>query len=309
MSNNKKVGEKIKVMSRDALLGLEEQANQKKDAQHGNETKLIPIKELHFFKNHPYRVEDDNEMRELCDSIAKNGVITPILVRTLEAGGYEIISGHRRARACELLDIKSAPVIVSDLSDDDAIIQMVDSNISREQIKPSEKAFACKMKYDAILRKTGNKGKKGYAVKKVAESAGLCERTALRYMCLVNLNKELLDLVDEGIIPEKAGSELSFLKDSEQRYIADLFKINNIHITEDKARRIKDYSSQKILNKALINEMLIKEKTLSGSITLSSKYLSNFFSEDASVEEIKTTITALLEQWRSEHLLDPKVNV
>ena len=181
----------------------------------------IPLNELHPFKDHPFKIQSDEEMKRLIESIQKFGTLTPALARPLPEGGYELISGHRRLAACQVLGVETMPVIVREMTDDEAVIAMVDANLQREHILPSEKAFAYKMKLDVIKHQgkaSVQVAEKLLSVEKVADDAGESKDQVRRYIRLTYLIPELLEMVDENKIAFNPAVEISYLEQSEQRY-------------------------------------------------------------------------------------------
>lgn len=181
----------------------------------------IPLAELHPFKGHPFKVQNNEEMQRMIESIRKVGAITPALARPLPDGGYELISGHRRLAACKALGMDAMPVIIRDLTDEEAVITMVDSNLQREHILPSEKAFAYKMKMEALKHQGRTLGQVGpkWSITEIAESTSDSERQIKRYIRLINLIPDILKLVDEGKIALTPAVELSYLQPSEQEML------------------------------------------------------------------------------------------
>lgn len=205
-----KSAEKVKLSSFDDLFGKEETVS-------GEVVTSVPIDLLHPFKNHPFHVLDDEKMEETVESVKQYGILMPGIVRPYPDGGYEVVAGHRRWRACELAGLEEMPVIIRDIDDDTATVIMVDTNIQREDILPSEKAFAYKMKYEA-LKHQGSKGEK-YTAEMVGETAGDSGRTVQRYIRLANLISGLLDLVDVKKVPMIVGEKLSYLTREEQELV------------------------------------------------------------------------------------------
>ena len=190
----------------------------------------IPISELHPFKDHPFKVQNNEEMERMIESIRKVGAITPALARPLPDGGYELISGHRRLAACQVLGIETMPVIIREMSDDEAVIAMVDANLQRETILPSEKAFAYKMKLEAIKHQgvaSAQVGQKLLSVEIVADDAGESRNQIKRYIRLTYLIPELLSMVDENKIAFNPAVEISYLEQSEQRVLLDAMELND----------------------------------------------------------------------------------
>jgi ParB family chromosome partitioning protein len=225
-----KVREKIKLTSYDELLKVETTDGLKE----------IDVDKLHDFSNHPFKVSDDEKMEELTESIRERGVLLPILVRKTNDEEYEIISGHRRTHAARLAGLEKVPVIIRELSDDDATIVMVDSNIQREEILPSEKAYAFQMKLEAIHHK-GIKGAESREV--VGEANGLSGRQVSRYIKLTNLLPELLEMVDEKKIAIKLAVEIAELSENEQQDILDYFNLG-YKVSLEQVKTIKNEENQ-----------------------------------------------------------------
>ena len=231
MTQKKRPGEKIKLISVDELLGV---PNEEAAVE-------IRISEIVPFKNHPFKVLDDEKMQDLVSSIKQNGILTPVLVRSIGENHYEMISGHRRMHAAKLAGLELIPAFVRKLSDDDATIVMVDANLQREEILPSEKAFAYRMKYDAVKRKIGRPGKDGRVLngrtvtvaEKMSQNETISVRSDLagadqlgesraqlqRYIRLTFLIRELLDLVDNKQIPLMTAVDISFIDEQTQKYL------------------------------------------------------------------------------------------
>ncbi len=223
----------------------------------------IPLSELHPFKDHPFKVQNNEEMERMIESIRKVGAITPAVARPLPDGGYELISGHRRLAACQVLGIETMPVIVREMSDDEAVIAMVDANLQRETILPSEKAFAYKMKLDAIKHqgKTSVQvAEKLLSVEKVAEEAGQSKDQVRRYIRLTYLIPELLAMVDEGKIAFNPAVEISYLDKSEQMVLLDAMKLNDCTPSHAQSIRLKKLSQQGVLDDQMIYAVMSEEK-------------------------------------------------
>ena len=239
----------------------------------------VPLSDLHTFKDHPFRVLDDEKMEETVESIKERGVLMPGIVRPRIGGGYEIIAGHRRKRACEL----------------EAVLAMVDSNLQREEILPSEKARAYRMKYDA-MKHQGSGG--GNTLDEIGDSAGDSGKTVQRYICLSNLTDTLLGYVDTKKLPIVSGVQLSYLKEKEQIWIEDIISETEIVVSSSQAEKIKGYSQSGELTKALLKEILTDEKPKPRKFVMKDDKISKFFSDDVTDEEIEETIIRLLEEWR-----------
>lgn len=225
--------------------------------------KEIPLYELHPFKNHPFKIQNNEEMKRLIESIKKFGTITPALARPLPDGGYELISGHRRLAACQVLGIETMPVIIREMSDDEAVIAMVDANLQREIILPSEKAFAYKMKLDAIKHQgvtSAQLGQKLLSVEKVAEDAGESRNQVKRYIRLTYLIPELLLMVDENKIAFNPAVEISYLERSEQQVLLDAMEQNDCTPSHAQAIRLKKLSQEGVLESQMIYEVMAEQK-------------------------------------------------
>ena len=224
----------------------------------------IPLAELHPFKGHPFKVQNNEEMLRMIESIRKVGAITPVLARPLPGGGYELISGHRRLAACQVLGVETMPVIVRELSDDEAVIAMVDANLQRETILPSEKAFAYKMKLDAIKHQgvtSAQVGQKLLSVEKVADDAGESRNQIKRYIRLTYLIPELLSMVDDGKIAfNPAAVELSYLDSYQQRAVLDAMALNDCTPSHAQSIRLKKLAQEGLLDDQMIYAVLAETK-------------------------------------------------
>lgn len=223
----------------------------------------IPLSELHPFKEHPFKVQNNEEMERMIESIRKVGAITPALARPLPDGGYELISGHRRLAACQVLGIETMPVIVREMSDDEAVIAMVDANLQRETILPSEKAFAYKMKLEAIKHQgvaSAQVGQKLLSVEIVADDAGESRNQIKRYIRLTHLIPELLSMVDENKIAFNPAVEISYLDQSEQRVLLDAMELNDCTPSHAQSIRLKKLSQDGVLDDQMIYAVMSEEK-------------------------------------------------
>lgn len=223
----------------------------------------IPLSELHPFKEHPFKVQNNEEMERMIESIRKVGAITPALARPLPDGGYELISGHRRLAACQVLRIETMPVIVREMSDDEAVIAMVDANLQRETILPSEKAFAYKMKLEAIKHQgvaSAQVGQKLLSVEIVADDAGESRNQIKRYIRLTYLIPELLSMVDENKIAFNPAVEISYLEQSEQRVLLDAMELNDCTPSHAQSIRLKKLSQEGVLDDQMIYAVMSEEK-------------------------------------------------
>lgn len=263
----------------------------------GDDTAIteVPLNDLHSFKDHPFKVLDDAKMDETVESIKQNGVLNPGVVRPRPEGGYEIIAGHRRKRACELAGLETMPVVIRNYTDDEAVVAMVDTNLQREEILPSEKAHAYRMKYD-IMKHQGSEG--GSSFDNIGEAAGESGKTVQRYISLSNLSDALLSYVDEKKLPIVSGVNLSFLNEKEQKWVEEVIGSSGVVISPAQAEKIKGYSQSKELTKALLSEILSEEKPKQRKITFKGEKLSKYFPEDMSVEEIEEEIIRILDEWK-----------
>ena len=226
--------------------------------------KEIPLYELHPFKDHPFKIQNNEEMKRLIESIKKFGTITPALARPLPEGGYELISGHRRLAACQVLGIETMPVIIREMSDDEAVIAMVDANLQRETILPSEKAFAYKMKLDAIKHQGVTSSQLGTKLlrsdEKVALDAGESRNQVQRYIRLTYLIPELLEMVDENKIAFNPAVEISYLERSQQQVLLDAMEQNDCTPSHAQAIRLKKLSQDGVLESQMIYEVMAEQK-------------------------------------------------
>ncbi len=281
---------KIKLTSYDELLGVQ------KDG-----TIEVNLTELHEFKNHPFKVIDDEKMQELAESIKANGVLSPALVRKRSEGGYELISGHRRKRACEMAGLSKMPVIVKELSDDEATIIMVDANIQREEILPSEKAFAFKMKMEAMSHQGVSNGK--ITADEIGADNGVSGRQVKRYIRLTMLIPELLQLVDEKKLPFVVGVEISYLDEEFQEVIyKNLMEGKKVGKNEMHSLRQNEELEEGELTIYDIEGLLFPEKAKKkiSNVTLNQRKLAKYFTPDYEAEQIEEIILSLLEKWNEE---------
>ena len=257
--------------------------------------------------NHPFQVRDDSDMQQLMESIKEYGVIVPILVRPnpIEGGTkYEIVSGHRRFEACKRLGIEDIPVIVRNLDDDEAILAMVDSNLHREQLLPSEKAFAYKMKFDALKRQgarsdlTSEQVAPKLSTEIIAEQENTSKDTIKRYIRLTKLIKPLLDLVDEGKIALTPAEKLSYLKEEEQRALAELIQDYEATPSLSQAVKLKEMSSMQMLDADMMFEVMSRPKpNQKETLKLDLESLRTFF-PDCAPKDIESAILRILTEWQ-----------
>ena len=281
------------------------------EAQTQERVMMLPVSELHDFPGHPFQVRDDEEMEKLAESIAKHGVLMPGLVRPRAAGGYEIVAGHRRKFASMKAGVREMPVIVRDMDDDTAVILMVDSNVQRENVLPSEKARAYKMKLDAIKRRAGrpSKGNSGqldqnflnpYSVEKIAQDAGESTKQVQRYIRLNELIPELLEMVDGNEIKFNPAYELAFLRPEEQAVLYDILQAEEVTPSLSQAQRLKRASQEGRLSEQDIAVIMREEKAQTrdtGKVTLPAKEIEQFFPKSYTPEQKKKVIVKLLASW------------
>jgi ParB family transcriptional regulator, chromosome partitioning protein len=268
----------------------------------------VPLSELHAPVIHPFKVLEDESMQEMADSILKYGVMTPALVRPRSEGGYEVIAGNRRKRASELAGKETMPVIIRDMDDDSAVILMVDSNMQRETILPSEKAMAYKMKLDALKRKAGRPAKensvqvgqnfKGMASRELlAENSPDSSVQIQRYIRLTELSPSLLDMVDNKQIPLNPAVELSYLAEKEQAELLEVMTRDEVVPSLSQAQRLKKYSQEGKLDENVIEAILNEEKAIETKVVLRGDTLRKFFPKSYTPKQMEETIVKLLENW------------
>lgn len=261
--------------------------------------KNIPLDELHPFKNHPFKILNNEEMERMIESIRKVGTITPALARPLPDGGYELISGHRRLAACQVLGIETMPVIVREMSDDEAVIAMVDANLQRETILPSEKAFAYKMKLEAIKHQgvtSRQVGEKLLSVTQVSKDSDDSERQIQRYIRLTYLIPELLSMVDDNRIAFNPAVEISYLDREEQLTLLDAINMNVCTPSHAQSIRLRKMSQDGLLTADAIYAVLLEEKpNQKEQIKLPRDELRKYFPQNYSDEQIKRDILKGLE--------------
>ena len=294
-----KNGANISLTSYDDIFSTEE-------SRQTEQIQQIPIAELHPFKNHPFKVLDDEAMQRTVESVAQFGVLAPLVVRPREEGGYEIISGHRRQHAAELAGLKTLPVIVRNMDDDQAVIQMVDSNLQRESILPSERAFAYKMKLEAIKKQGARSDltsgqivqKSKLSIEKVAEDAGEGYKTVQRFIRLTNLIPELLELVDQKKISFNPAVELSYLTASEQRDFLQAMEDSKHPPSLSQAQQIKKLSRAGGCSyDAILDVMTSDKKAQLDRLTLKNEAIQKCFPKSYTPRQMEEIILNLLEQW------------
>ena len=264
--------------------------------------KEIPLTELHPFKDHPFKIQNDDEMKRLMESIQKFGTLTPAIARPLPEGGYELISRHRRLAACQVLDIETMPVIIREMSDDEAVIAMVDANLQREHILPSEKAFAYKMKLDAIKHQgiaSSQVGKKLLSIEKVGEDSGDSRNQVHRYIRLTHLIPELLSMVDDGKIAFNPAVEISYLEQSEQRVLLNAMELNDCTPSHAQSIRLKKLSQEGVLQDQTIYDILAEQKpNQQEQYKFKREDIRKYFPQSYTDKQVCDTVIKLLEQWQ-----------
>ena len=287
---------KIKLNSIDSLFGNVNTSNEIDATK--EEVIEVNLSDLHTFKNHPFRVVDDEKMQETVESIKERGVLVPGIVRRRINGGYEIISGHRRKRACELAGLTTMPVFVRDLTDDEAVIVMVDSNIQREEILPSEKAKAYKMKYEAMKHQGVSKGE-GSSLEQMSEELGESKTTIQRYITIADMNDNLLKMIDDKKIGLTQGVTISSLSDNEQQKLSDIIEETSVVPSLAQSSEIKDMSKKGTFEENLVKALLTNRPVAKKkNITIKADKIKDYFPEDYSEEQIVSLIISLLDEWK-----------
>ncbi len=292
----------IELKSVDDLFATEES---RADAQR-EKVQNIPLEELHPFKNHPFKVKDDAAMQDTVDSVREYGVLVPAIARPDPDGGYELIAGHRRHHASELAGKETMPVIIRDLDDDAATIIMVDSNLQREELLPSERAFAYKMKLDAMKRQAGRPSRENVSQvgtqkrsdQIMAEQVGESRNQIQRFIRLTELIPTLLDRVDERKIAFNPAVELSYLKKEEQTLLLEAMDSEQATPSLSQAQRLKKFSQQKMLSLDVMRAVMSEEKKNDlDRVTLKNETLRKYFPKSYTPKQMEDTIIKLLEGW------------
>lgn len=292
----------IELKSVDDLFATEEI---REDAQR-EKVQNIPLGELHPFRNHPFKVKDDAAMQDTVDSVREYGVLVPAIARPDPSGGYELIAGHRRHHASELAGKETLPVIVRDLDDDAATIIMVDSNLQREELLPSERAFAYKMKLEAMKRQAGRPSRENVSQvgtqkrsdQIMAEQVGESRNQIQRFIRLTELIPTLLDMVDERKIALNPAVELSYLKKEEQTLLLEAMDSEQATPSLSQAQRLKKFIQQKMLSLDVMRAVMSEEKkTDLDRVTLKNETLRKYFPKSYTPKQMEDTIIKLLEGW------------
>ena len=284
---------------------------EERDAEKLEKVEKIAVSSISNFPNHPYQVKENEEMEDFVENIKENGVIHPVIVRPKEDGTYEMISGHRRKRACELAGIKEIPAIVRNMSNEDAIIYMVDSNKQRERILPSEKAFAYKMKLEAMKRQgqrndletsspTATKLNKSTA-EIIGADFGEGKDNVYRYIRLTELIPELLQLVDDEKMKLRPAVEISYLTKSEQEYVFEVMEYNEVFPSHPQARELKKLSADGNLTDDDIDRILSEEKpNQKEQVRFMEEDIRKYFPKNYTKSDMQKTIISLLEKWQKQ---------
>lgn len=292
-------GEKVKLTSIDEMLGVlnEESAME------------IEISRIHSFKDHPFKVLDDGKMQDLVDSVKENGVLTPVLIRPTANNQYEMISGHRRMHAAAIAGLTTIPAIIRELSDDEAVIAMVDANIQREELLSSEKAFAFKMKLNAMKRQAGRptknasqNGTNKRSDELLASEVGISRNQIQRYIRLTELIPELLELVDKKKLQFTVAVDISYLDREIQKWIYEYIRDNGFIKPGQISALRKHLETETISQNFMISifNNCIAPKTQNRKVTISEKKLTKYFPLEYSEEQMERIIVSLLEKWKTE---------
>ena len=268
----------------------------------------LALADLHPFSKHPYKVRDDEATRDMAESVKQYGVLSPAIARPMPGGGYELVSGHRRKRACELAGLETMPVIVRELDDDAAAILVVDSNLQREDLLPSERAFAYKLKLEAMKRQAGRPAKENVSQvgtqkrsdQIMAEELGENRNQIHRYIRLTELIPPLLDMVDERKIAFNPAYELSFLTKDEQTMLLDAMDSEQSTPSLSQAQRLKQFSQRGELTAEVMQAIMSEEKKETERVTLKGDTLRKYFPASYTPKRMEETIIRLLEQWQKQ---------
>lgn len=291
-----RVGEKIKLTSFNDLMGISE----------GESSVEIEISRIVAFQNHPFKVKDDEKMEELIESIRMQGILTPVLVRPDDEDGYEMISGHRRMHAAKRLGLETIPAIVKEMTDDESTIAMVNANIQREELLPSEKAFAYKMKMDALKRQGSRRDltsdQKGprLAAWSIGEETGMSGTQVKRYIRLTELIPALLDMVDEKRLGFTIAVDISYISQDIQKWLYEYIRDNGV-IKPEQVARLRQHLEQNTINQMEMIQLLnssLKGRMPTKKVTLSEKKLQKYFPPHYSASEMEGVIVTLLEEWK-----------
>jgi len=298
--NMKSSARNIQMTSYDDLFSVDSPAEAA-----GERVQEVALGELFPFKGHPFKVLDDEAMEEMVESVRLHGVLVPGIARPRREGGYELVAGHRRRHALELAGETAMPVIVRELDDDEATLFMVDSNLQRENLLPSEKAWAYKMKLDAIRRKAGRPAGnnprqvgENYSVGILSENSNDSARNIHRYIRLTELLAELLQMVDDKKLPFNPAVEISYLTKEEQGQLLELMKELSAVPSLEQARRLKKYSQEGKFGRDVMDAILTEEHPAPAKVTLKGGRLKQYFPQSYTQEQMEEVIFSLLETWK-----------
>jgi len=296
----------IQLSSYDDIFGSSE-VQSKEDRNGTEQVQDILLSELHPFKNHPFKILDDESMDKTVESVREFGVLTPAIVRPRDEGGYEIVSGHRRCHASEIAGKETLPCIIRNLDDDAATILMVDANLQREELLPSERAWAFKMKLDAMKRLAGRPSKENASQigthlrsdQILAEETGISRNQIQRYIRLTNLLPEILDMVDNKQIGFNPAVELSYLDEDEQRRLLEAMDFSQSTPSLSQAQRIKKIAQEEGITQEAMNVIMSEEKKSDvDRVTIKNDILRKYFPKSYTPKQMEETIVKLLEQWQ-----------
>ena len=301
MAAKKQLPDRVQLKTLDSLFGIDEEQT--------GQIMEVPISELFSFQNHPFKVLDDEKMVQTVESIRENGILVPIMVRSRQEGGYEVISGHRRRHAAEIVGLETVPVIIRELTDDEAVIAMVDANLQREEILPSEKAYAYKMKLEALKHKAGRPSKENScqvgtnfrADEAMAETANESARTIQRYIRLTELLPELMEMVDSKKIKLNPAVEISYLSPNEQYLLIQVIDEDGIFPSLSQAQQIKKLSQDKACTKEAIHALLSVAGIKERNVVIKHEVIMQYFPADVSDAEVESLIVRLLDEYRKKH--------
>lgn len=306
----------IQLTSYDDIFGGAVVTEEKKDQGNWSEQVTdIPISELHPFKNHPFKVLDDEEMDKTVESIKEYGVLTPAIVRPRDEGGFEIVSGHRRCHASEIAGKETLPCIVRELDDDAATILMVDANLQRETLLPSERAWAFRMKLEAIKHQgargdltSSQIGTKLRSDQIMAEESGVSRNQIQRYIRLTYLLPEILDMVDNKQIGLNPAVELSYLDEDEQRRLLEAMDFSQSTPSLSQAQRIKRMSQEEGITQEAMNVIMSEEKKSDvDKVTIKNDVLKKYFPKSYTPKQMEDTIVKLLDQWQKKRMREQQL--
>ncbi len=296
----KRAAKNIQMTSFDDLFSIE-----KSTEAGGEKIQELDLSELFPFQNHPFKVLEDEAMLDMVESIRMHGVLVPGIARPRAEGGYELIAGHRRKHASELAGKTTMLVIVRELDDDEATLLMVDSNLQRENLLPSEKAWAYKMKLDALkhqgIKGTSRQLGEKYSVDTLSEHSNDSSRNIHRFICLTELIPVLLQMVDEKKLPFNPAVEVSYLTKEEQKTLLEQMEKLEIVPSLEQAKRLKKYSKEGKLSVDVIEAIITEERTMPVQVTLKKERLRKYFPQSYTQKQMEEVIFSLLETWKTEH--------